>query len=97
VVRERTPAGDESRAPHRLADGVARLAHISVAAVLQVGLEEQALDLAAFVLLLRLDLVEGELKGTGGSQPALKLSELDIRRGSVGRDRACSCHVLTVI
>ena len=27
----------------------------------------------------------------------LKLSELDIRRGSVGRDRACSCHVLTVI
>ena len=43
--------------------------HISVAAVWQVGLEEQALDLAAFVLLLRLDLVEGELKGTGGSKP----------------------------
>jgi len=71
--------------------------HISVAAVLQVGLEEQALDLEAFVLLLRLDLVEGELKGTGGSQPGLKLSKLDIRRGSVGRERTCSCHVLTVI
>jgi hypothetical protein len=74
--------------------------HISVAAVLQVGLEEQALDLAAFGLLLRLDLVERELEGTGGCQPRLKLRELDIRRGSVGRvsrERSCSCHILTVI
>jgi len=71
--------------------------HISVAAVLQVGLEEQALDLAAFVLLLRLDLVERELEGTGGSQPRLKPRELDIRRGSVSEERTCSCHILTVI
>jgi len=53
---------------------------ISVASVLQVGLEEQALDLAAFGLLLRLDLVERELEGTGGSQPGLQLRELDISR-----------------
>jgi hypothetical protein len=71
--------------------------HISVAAVLQVGLEEQALDLAAFGLLLRLDLVERELESTGGSQPRLKPRELDIRRGSVSRERSCSCHILTVI
>jgi hypothetical protein len=38
-----------------------RRSHISVAAVLQVSLEQQALHLAAFGLLLRLDLVEGEL------------------------------------
>jgi hypothetical protein len=74
-----------------------RGSHISVAAVLQVGLEEQALDLAAFGLLLRLDLVERELESNGGSQPRLKLRELDIRRGSVSRERSCSCHILTVI
>ena len=54
--------------------------HISVAAMLQMGLEEQALDLAAFVLLLGLDLVEGELEGAGGCQPGLKQSELNKRR-----------------
>jgi hypothetical protein len=69
---------------------------ISVAAVLEVGLEEQALDLAAFGLLERLDLVERELEGTGGSQPGLKLRELDISRG-VSRERSCSRHILTVI
>ena len=36
---------------------------ISVATVLQMGLEEKALDLAAFGLLLGLDLVERELGG----------------------------------
>ena len=35
--------------------------HISVAAMLQMGLEEKALDLTAFGLLLGFDLVEREL------------------------------------
>lgn len=43
--------------------------HISIAALLQVGLEEQALDLAASGMLLRLDLVERELERAGGCQP----------------------------
>jgi hypothetical protein len=37
--------------------------------MLQVRLKEEALELAAFDLLLRLDVVERELKGAGGSQP----------------------------
>jgi len=37
-----------------------------------MGLEEKALDLAAFGLLLGLDLVEGELEGAGGCQPGLQ-------------------------
>jgi len=36
-------------------------ADIATATVLQVSLEKEALDFAAFVLLLGLDLVEGEL------------------------------------
>jgi hypothetical protein len=35
--------------------------HISVTALLQVGLEEEALQFAAFGMLLELNLVEGEL------------------------------------
>ena len=46
--------------------------HISVAAMLQMGLEKKALDLAAFGLLLGLDLVERELEGAGGCQPGLQ-------------------------
>jgi hypothetical protein len=46
--------------------------YISVAAMLQMGLEEKALDLAAFGLLLGLDLVERKLEGTGGCQPGLQ-------------------------
>jgi hypothetical protein len=38
-----------------------RRSHISVAAELQMSLEQQALHLAALGLLLRLDLVEREL------------------------------------
>ena len=53
--------------------------HISIAAILQVGLEEQALYLAAFGVLLGLDLVEGELEGGGGCQPGLKQRELQSR------------------
>jgi hypothetical protein len=43
--------------------------HISNATVLQVSLEKETLDLAAFGLLLQLDLVERELKGPGRCQP----------------------------
>jgi hypothetical protein len=46
--------------------------YISVAAMLQMGLEEKALNLAAFGLLLGLDLVERELEGAGGCQPGLQ-------------------------
>jgi hypothetical protein len=46
--------------------------HISVAAMLQMGLEEEALELTAFGLLLGLDLVERELEGAGGCQPGLQ-------------------------
>ena len=47
--------------------------------MLQVGLEEQSLDLAALFVLLGLDLMEGELKGGGGCQPGLKQRELESR------------------
>ena len=53
-----------------------------------MGLEEKALDLAAFGLLLGLDLVEGELEGAGGCQPGLQQRELDKRRSSVGSSMA---------
>jgi hypothetical protein len=58
-------------------------AHISVAALLQVGLEEEALRLAAFGLLLALDLVQRELQGADGGEPGLEQCELD----SGGRSR----------
>jgi hypothetical protein len=51
---------------------VQRRPYISVAAMLQMGLEEKALDLAAFRLLLGFDLVERELEGAGGCQPRLQ-------------------------
>jgi hypothetical protein len=65
--------------------------------MLQVGLEEQALDLAASGLLLGLDLVERELESGGGSQPGLQQRELPQRRGSVSRESGCGGHILTVI
>jgi hypothetical protein len=71
--------------------------HISMAAMLQVSLEEQALDLAASGLLLGLDLVEWELESAGGCQPGLQQRELNQRRCSVSRERGCGCHILTVI
>jgi hypothetical protein len=43
-----------------------RRPYISVSAVLQMGLEQKALDLTALGLLLGLDLMERELEGTGG-------------------------------
>jgi hypothetical protein len=63
--------------------------HISVAALLQVCLEKQALHLAAFDLLLALNLVEGKLQDSAGGQPGLKKSELD--SGGCGRGRSCGC------
>jgi hypothetical protein len=53
--------------------------HISIATLLQVGLQEQALDLSALDVLLGLDLVEGELEGAGGCQPRLQQRELQSR------------------
>jgi hypothetical protein len=50
-----------------------------------VGLKEQALHLAAFGLLLALNLVEGEFEGAAGGQPGLKQSELD--SGGCGPER----------
>jgi hypothetical protein len=49
--------------------------HISLAAVLQVGLEQQSLHLAAPVLLLALNLVEGEVQGVAGRQPGFQQGE----------------------
>jgi hypothetical protein len=63
---------------------------------LQVSLKKQALHLAASDLLLTLNLVEGELKGTAGDQPRLEQSELNSGgrgAGSVG----CGCHLPTVL
>jgi hypothetical protein len=71
--------------------------YISVAAMLQMGLEEKALDLAAFGLLLGLDLMERELEGAGGCQPRLQQGELKQRRSRVRGKTGCSRHVLTVI
>ena len=71
--------------------------YISVAAMLQMGLEEKALDLAAFGLLLGFDLVERELEGAGGCQPGLQQRELDKCRSGISRETSCSRHVLTVI
>ena len=65
--------------------------------MLQMGLEKQALDLAAFGLLLGLDLVKGELEGAGGCQPGLQQRELNQRRSRIGEETDCNCHVLTVI
>jgi hypothetical protein len=74
-----------------------RRPYISIAAMLQMGLEEKALDLAAFGLLLGLDLVERELEGAGGRQPGFQQGELHQCRSGIGRETSCSCHVLTVI
>jgi hypothetical protein len=71
--------------------------YISVAAMLQMGLEEKALDLAAFRLLLGLDLVERELEGAGGSQPGFQQGELNQCRSRVSQETGCSRHVLSVI
>jgi hypothetical protein len=50
--------------------------HVSVAAALKVSLKQQTLYLAAFGLLLTLDLVQGELQSERGGQPSLQGTEL---------------------
>jgi len=47
-------------------------AHRSWTSLLEVHLEEQALHFAPFLLLLALDLVQGELQGRRRSQPLLE-------------------------
>jgi hypothetical protein len=62
-----------------------------------VSLKKQALHLAASGLLLALNLVEGELKGTAGGQPGLEQSELNSGgRGGAG-SVGCGCHLPTVL
>ena len=51
-------------------------AHLSVAPLLDVSLDEQSLQLTSFELLLALDLVEGELQSGRGRQPGLQGREL---------------------
>jgi hypothetical protein len=56
-----------------------------------------SLHLAASDLLLALNLVEGELKGTAGGQPGLEKSELNSGWRGAGVSVGCSCHILTVL
>jgi hypothetical protein len=62
-----------------------------------VGLKEQALHLAAFLLLPALNLVEGEFEGSAGGQPGLKQSELDSGGRGPGGSGGCGCHIPTVL
>jgi hypothetical protein len=62
-----------------------------------MGLEEKALDLAAFGLLLGFDLVERELEGDGGCQPGLQQRELNQRRFRLDQKTGCCYHILTVL
>jgi hypothetical protein len=66
--------------------------HISIAALLQVGLQEETLQFASFGLLLELDLVQRELESAGGSQPGLQARELNQRRCGLNRRRSCNAH-----
>ena len=74
-----------------------RRSYVSVPAMLRMGLEEKALDLAAFGLLLGLDLMERELEGAGGCQPGLQQGERNKRRARISKETGCCCHILTVI
>ena len=77
-----------------LASGLHQQGRTDIAgtALLQVILKQQALDFTAFVGLLRLDVVEGEAKGTGRGQPGLRQSELDSSRGRIQRQSSCGVH-----
>jgi len=52
-------------------------AYISVATELEMGLKQQALYLAPFGLLLRLNLMERKVQGSWGRQPSLQGSEFE--------------------
>jgi hypothetical protein len=49
--------------------------HITLGSLLEVSLQEQALDFAAFAFLLTLDLVERQSESRAGSQPSFEQSE----------------------
>ena len=68
-----------------------RRAHIPVAAQLEMGLKQQALHLAPFSLLLRLNLMERKVQGSWGSQPSLQRSEFE-GGGSVSDSDGSSPH-----
>jgi hypothetical protein len=61
------------------------MSHISIAAALDMSLEQQTLHLAALGLLLGFNLVERELQGVAGSQPSLQQSEFEGRWGGADR------------
>ena len=68
--------------------------------MLQMRLEEEPLDLAAFGLLLGFDLVERKLEGAGGCQPGLQQRELNPRRSRINQKNkllsSCSYGNITV-
>jgi hypothetical protein len=57
---------------------------VTVASLLEVSLEEQALEFPAFGLLLGFDPMQGKLEGITGSQPGLELGELESRQRGDG-------------
>jgi hypothetical protein len=69
--------------PSSVQDLAARLwdtqrgSHISVAAELEMSLQQQALHLAPPDLLLRLNLIERELEGVARRQPSFQRSEFE--------------------
>ncbi len=59
-------------------------ADITVAALLDVSLEEQTLQVTSLELLLALDLMQGKLQGGWGRQPVLQGTELLLGTGAGG-------------
>jgi len=59
-------------------------ADITVAALLDVSLEEQTLQVTPLELLLALDLMQGKLQGGWGRQPVLQGTELLLGTGAGG-------------
>ena len=59
-----------------------------------MSLEQQTLHLAAFGLLLGLNLVERELQGAAGCQPGLQQSELESRwSGATAVGEPCGSRI----
>jgi hypothetical protein len=67
--------------------------NISVAALLQVGLQQEALHFPALVGLRPCNGVERQSKGAGRGQPSLEESELDGGGGRTGRRGSCGVHI----
>src|SRR5258708_40119105 len=60
-------------------------ADITIAALLDVSLEKQSLQVTSLEFLLALDLMQGELQGGRGGQPGLQRRELLLGVGAGGR------------